>query len=55
MVYCKLVAPTDFVVVVVQPLPENEVAASKEPEPQYNAWGKPTTKKSMLEAIHLRA
>jgi len=24
-----------------------------EPEPQYNAWGKPTTKKSMTEAIAL--
>lgn len=33
------------VVVVVQPL------SSEETKPQYNAWGKPTTKKSIQEAI----
>lgn len=43
--------PTDFkdtsveVVVVVQPL------SSEETQPQYNAWGKLTTKKSITEAI----
>jgi hypothetical protein len=43
--------PTDFkdisveVVVVVQPLP------SEETKPQYNAWGKITTKQSITEAI----
>lgn len=39
------------VVVVIQPLPNAEVATSEEAEPQYNAWGKPTTKKSITEAI----
>ena len=33
------------VVVVVQPL------SSEETKPQYNAWGKPTTKKSIQEAV----
>ncbi len=43
--------PTDFkdtsveVVVVVQPL------SSEETQPQYNAWGKLTTQKSITEAI----
>lgn len=43
--------PTDFkdisveVVVVVQPL------SSEETKPQYNAWGKLTTKQSITEAI----
>lgn len=43
--------PTEFkdtaveVVVVVQPL------ASEEIKPKYNAWGKLTTKKSIMEAI----
>lgn len=43
--------PTDLkdtsveVVVVVQPL------SSEETKPQYNAWGKLTTKKSITEAI----
>lgn len=43
--------PTEFkdtsveVVVVVQPL------SSEETQPQYHAWGKLTTKKSMTEAI----
>jgi hypothetical protein len=52
-----LQTPTDFkdtsveVVVVVQPLPKEEVSLSEEPEPQYNAWGKPTTKKSISNAI----
>jgi len=52
-----LQTPTDLkdtlveVVVVVQPLPNAEVAASKEPQAQYNAWGKPTTKKSIRETI----
>lgn len=33
------------VVVVIQPL------SSEETKPQYNAWGKPTTKKSIQEAV----
>jgi hypothetical protein len=33
------------VVVVVQPL------SSEETKPKYNAWGKPTTKKTIQEAI----
>ncbi|MBD2481172.1 MULTISPECIES: hypothetical protein [Planktothrix] len=43
--------PTDLkntsveVVVVLQPLP------SEETQPQYNAWGKLTTKESMTEAV----
>ena len=41
------------VVVVVQPLSDLEVAASSEMEPHYNAWGKPTTEKSIQEAIAL--
>lgn len=48
---------TDFkdtsveVVVVVQPLPNAEVAPSSETQPRYNAWGKPTTKRSIGKAI----
>ena len=38
------------VVVVVQPL-SNAVASSEEAEARYNAWGKPTTKKSISNAI----
>ena len=51
--------PTDFkdtsveVVLVVQPLSHQETAASEEPQVQYNAWGKPTTKKSRSHAIAL--
>jgi hypothetical protein len=37
------------VVVVVQPL--SNVVASEEAEARYNAWGKPTTKKSISNAI----
>jgi short-subunit dehydrogenase involved in D-alanine esterification of teichoic acids len=33
------------VVVVIQPL------SSEETKPQYNAWGKPTTKQSIQEAV----
>ncbi|UKO98162.1 hypothetical protein [Nostoc sp. UHCC 0870] len=47
--------PTDFkdksveVVLVIQPLPDT---SSTTPEkPQYNAWGKPTTKTSIRNAI----
>ena len=53
----QILTPTDFkdtsveVVVVVHELPEALVAASKEPQAQYNAWGKPTTKKSIQETI----
>ena len=44
--------PADFkdtsveVVVVVQPL------SSEETKPKYNAWGKPTTKQSIQQAIN---
>jgi hypothetical protein len=37
------------VVVVVQPL--SNVVTSEEAEARYNAWGKPTTKKSISNAI----
>lgn len=36
------------VVVIIQPLSDTEVVTSEEAQPQYNAWGKPTTKKSAL-------
>lgn len=55
----QIQTPTDFketsveVVVVVHPLPDAEGVASDKPKPQYNAWGKPTTKKSITEAIAL--
>jgi len=39
------------VVVVVQPLSDSEVAASTKLKPHHNAWGKPTTEKSIQEAI----
>ncbi|BDA68532.1 hypothetical protein RIVM261_020300 [Rivularia sp. IAM M-261] len=47
--------PTDLkntsveVVVVVQPLANADVASSE--EVRYNAWGKPTTQKSISDAI----
>ncbi len=53
----QIQTPTDFkdtsveVVVVVQPLPDAEVAPSEETHERYNAWGKPTTKKSISNAI----
>lgn len=53
----QIQTPTDFkdtsveVVVVIQPLPDAEVTPSSEPEPRYNAWGQPTTKKSISNAI----
>ncbi|MBU7584436.1 MAG: hypothetical protein KAF91_16230 [Nostoc sp. TH1S01] len=53
----QIQTPTDLkdtpveVVVIIQPLPNAEVAKSSEPEPRYNAWGKPTTKKSISNAI----
>jgi hypothetical protein len=53
----QIQTPTDFkdtsveVVVVVQPLPDAAVAPSEEPEPRYDAWRKPTTKKSISDAI----
>lgn len=46
--------PTTFkdtsveVVLVVQPLPDTPTTTEK---PQYNAWGKPTTKTSISHAI----
>lgn len=48
---------TDFkdtpveVVLIIQPLPDAEVTISEESQVQYNAWGKPTTKKSISNAI----
>ncbi len=39
------------VVVVVQPLPNASVTVSEKSEARYNAWGKPTTKKSISDAI----
>jgi hypothetical protein len=53
----QIQTPTDLkdtnveVVVVIQPLSNVELATSEEAEPQYNAWGKPTTKKSISHAI----
>ncbi|MEO0934946.1 MAG: hypothetical protein AAFY21_14690 [Cyanobacteria bacterium J06641_2] len=53
----QIETPTDLkdisveVVVVVQPLPNASVAASEESEARHNAWGKPTTKKSISDAI----
>lgn len=46
----KEAAADNLVVVVVQPFVD-VIAASSEPEPRYNAWGKPTTKKSISNAI----
>ena len=49
--------PTDLkdtsveIVVVIQPLADGEVVTSEEAQAQYNAWGKPTTKKSISNAI----
>lgn len=39
------------VVVIVQPLPDLEVALTEEAQSRYNAWGKQTTKKSISSAI----
>ncbi len=53
----QIQTPTDLkdtsveVVVVIQPLPEDEVTISEEAQVQYNAWGKPTTKRSISSAI----
>jgi hypothetical protein len=54
----KIQTPTDLkdtpveVVVIIQPLSGANVATSEEvEEPQYNAWGKPTTKQSISHAI----
>ncbi len=53
----QIQTPTDLkdtfveVVVVIQPLLNAEVATSSEQEPRYNTWGKPTTKKSISNAI----
>ncbi len=52
----QIEAPTNLkdtsveVVVVVQPLPDAEVPP-EEDEVRYNTWGKPTTTKSIQEAI----
>jgi hypothetical protein len=52
----QIQTPTDFedtsveVVVVVQSI-GNAIAPSEEVQPRYNAWGKPTTKKSIGNAI----
>jgi hypothetical protein len=53
----QIQTPTDLkdtsveVVVVVQPLPDTEIPLSDEPQARYNAWGKPTTKKSISNVI----
>lgn len=53
----QIETPTDLkdifveVVVVVQPLPNASVTVSEKSEARYNAWGKPTTKKSISDAI----
>ncbi len=53
----QIEAPTNLkdtsveIVVVVQPLTDAEVAPSEEDEVRYNTWGKPTTTKSIQEAI----
>jgi hypothetical protein len=53
----QIQTPTDLkdtnveVVVIIQPLPNAGVATSTEAQAQYNAWGKPTTKKSISNAI----
>lgn len=53
----QIQTPTDFkdtnveIVVIIQPLASEEVATSKEAQAQHNAWGKPTTKKSISNAI----
>jgi hypothetical protein len=53
----QIQTPTDLkdtsveVVVIIQPLPNAEVATSSEAQAKYNAWGKPTTKKSISNAI----
>jgi hypothetical protein len=53
----QIQTPTDLkdtpveVVVVIQPLPNAEVATFEAVKPQYNAWGKPTTQKSISNAI----
>lgn len=53
----QIQTPTDFkdtrveVVVVVQPLLNAEVAPSEETQALHRAWGKPTTKKSISNAI----
>ncbi|MEH2050385.1 hypothetical protein [Nostoc sp.] len=53
----QIQTPTDLkntsveVVVVIQPLADTEVVTSEEAQAQYNAWGKPTTKQSIRNAI----
>ncbi|WP_407891829.1 hypothetical protein [Scytonema sp. NUACC26] len=53
----QIQTPTDLkdtsveVVVVVQPLPDEEVAPLEDTQPRYNAWGKSTTKQSISDAI----
>ncbi|MCG6133361.1 MAG: hypothetical protein MET45_01625 [Nostoc sp. LLA-1] len=53
----QIQTPTDLkdtaveVVVVIQPLPDAKVSISEEAQVQYNSWGKPTTKKSISNAI----
>jgi hypothetical protein len=55
----QIQTPTDLkdtsveVVVVVQPLADAEIALYSEAQARYNAWGKPTTKKSISNAIAL--
>lgn len=39
------------VVVIVQPLPDNEVVPIEDVQPRYNAWGKKVTKESIGSAV----
>lgn len=53
----KLQTPTNFqdksveILVVLQPLDNAQNSPIQASLPKYNAWGKPTTKKSIQEAI----
>ncbi|WP_414530201.1 hypothetical protein [Nodularia chucula] len=53
----KIQTPTNFkdksveILVVLQPLDNPEDSASEASLPKYNAWGKPTTQKSIQAAI----
>jgi hypothetical protein len=53
----KIQTPTNFkdksveILVVLQPLDNSEDSAPEASLPKYNAWGKPTTKKSIQAAI----
>ncbi|MBD2385306.1 hypothetical protein [Cylindrospermum sp. FACHB-282] len=54
----QIQTPTDFkdksveVLLVVQPLDNIKISPKEESLPKYNAWGKPTTKTTIQEAIN---